>query len=1516
MPGGAQSVPSLRQTRRATSSSAALASRAATGCSSSARQVGLERRRAAGDDRLALGLDAGQQLVHRRDEGLDAVAQQLVGDVVDVDARRAQRVEVRRGVERGGRAAHLGLGGRGLQGRQRHRVHRVGPDEAVDVQRLRVRRVLDAGGGPERALDGAAGLAQRGELLPAVDALERLVGGARVGEARLALQLVVAERGQPLVDLRVDAGDEERRDGVAVERAAVGVAPGHRADVRAHDVLVGRDGEEERHVDVHALVQGLLDRRDPLRRGGDLDHEVRAVDEVPVHAGLLERPVGVVRQARRDLERDVAVEPARLLVDRPQRVGRELDVADGEAAVDLPRGEALLRRGAHVLVVVGGAEDGLLEDRRVRGDAAQRVLVDHPGELAALDHAAADLIQPDAGAGRGQRGEPLVHALRLLDHGAGALGDLLAGDPEVLVHDLRGRRRAEGLHRDHVAMVAHPAVPADRARRLHGDPGLHGRRQDLVAVAAVLLGEAVHARHGDQPYPDAVGLEQLARVVGQVDLGARAHEDHLRLAAVGLVQDVGAALDRVVGHRRRVPHREALAGERERGRPVRLAQRVAPGERGLVEARGPHHVEVGRRPQRHELLDRLVGRAVLPHADRVVREDERRRDPHDRRQADRALHVVAEDQEAGAEGAEPGQRQPVDHGAHRVLADAEVEVAPAVLAGLDAPAAVDERERGGRQVGRAADQLGNLGRRPLDDLLGGLAGGDHAGVRALLRDVGPEAGRQRVAELTLELPGLGLEVLAVGLELLLPALLLLAAAVDGLAEVGERLVGDEERLEARVAVDLLGEPDLLLAERRAVRAVRVLLVRRAGRDVRAHDDQARAVRDLLRRGHRGVELVEADVLVQVLDVPAVGLVAGADVLGEGELRVALDRDVVVVVEADQAAEAEVARERGGLAGDALLQVAVRGDEVRVGVDRRVVALVEAGGEHALAERHADRGGDALAERAGRGLDARDVAVLRMARARRVDLAELLDLVERDVVAGQVQDAVEQHRGVTAGEDEAVAARPVGILRVVLHHPRVEQVGDRGQRHRRPGVAGVRLLDGVHRQGADGVHAQLVQRLLVGTHRHGGSFSRVRLLVFRCEPTEARELSDVRLVSRRGGREHHLMRALLAALVLALPGTAAAAQPARPFGSHPQPLAAGAQQPRVSRAALDRATAAAYDAWAARYLEPGCAPGELRVRAAPGAPAHVVSEGQGYGMVIVALMAGHDPAARVRFDGLARYLLAHPSRGDPRLTAWAQDARCRDVRGADSAADGDLDAAFGLLLADAQWGSDGAVGYRSAALRMLGGIAAEDLHPRTDLPTLGDWTSPAEPRYWRATRPSDWMPDHLRAFAAATGDARWERSRAASLRLARRVAGRRTGLLPDFVVRSRPARAGFLEGPDDGRFSWNACRTPWRLGTEAALYGGGRARAAVRAVSRWARRETGGRVARVRAGYTLRGRPLTRDRSLAFTAPLAVAAMSDPGGRGWLDRLWAHLVAAPPEGYYADSIRLQSMLVVSGNWWVP
>ena len=70
-------------------------------------------------------------------------------------------------------------------------------------------------------------------------------------------------------------------------------------------------------------------------------------------------------------------------------------------------------------------------------------------------------------------------------------------------------------------------------------------------------------------------------------------------------------------------------------------------------------------------------------------------------------------------------------------------------------------------------------------------------------------------------------------------------------------------------------------------------------------------------------------------------------------------------------------ERRGLVADALHEAAVAGD------DERVVVLhvgAEAGAQDALGDRHADRVGEALAERPGGDLDAGGVARLGVARA--------------------------------------------------------------------------------------------------------------------------------------------------------------------------------------------------------------------------------------------------------------------------------------------------------------------------------------------------------------------------------------------------------------------------------------------------------------------------------------------------------------------------------------------------------
>ncbi|MBI0384559.1 beta-glucanase, partial [Streptomyces albiflaviniger] len=204
-----------------------------------------------------------------------------------------------------------------------------------------------------------------------------------------------------------------------------------------------------------------------------------------------------------------------------------------------------------------------------------------------------------------------------------------------------------------------------------------------------------------------------------------------------------------------------------------------------------------------------------------------------------------------------------------------------------------------------------------------------------------------------------------------------------------------------------------------------------------------------------------------------------------------------------------------------------------------------------------------------------------------------------------------------------------------------------------------------------------------------------------------------------------------------------------------------------------------------------------------------------GLVITALMAGADPDAHALFDGILRYVLAHPSVHHPDLHAAQQDAGGRDVGGRDSATDGDLDIAYGLLLADRQWGSGhddyGGHGYdyEALAVRRIDAVMECEVHPTTRLTRLGDWSSG---RYDEVSRTSDWMPDHFRAFRAATGDPRWDEVLDAHLSLAGELRARHapaTGLLPDFVVDTtsgapRPAPGQVLESPHDGDYHWNAC----------------------------------------------------------------------------------------------------------------
>jgi len=398
---------------------------------------------------------------------------------------------------------------------------------------------------------------------------------------------------------------------------------------------------------------------------------------------------------------------------------------------------------------------------------------------------------------------------------------------------------------------------------------------------------------------------------------------------------------------------------------------------------------------------------------------------------------------------------------------------------------------------------------------------------------------------------------------------------------------------------------------------------------------------------------------------------------------------------------------------------------------------------------------------------------------------------------------------------------------------------------------------------------------------------------------------------------------LAAVLAGSPAPASAA--ARPFPYHVT-LAPGVIKPNnLSQAQMDAKISSFYKAWKTNYLR-DLGGGKLWVKYDN--TNSTVSEAHGWGMVLAAIMAD-----RSVFDSMFQYFKVHPSSIAGHLMAWKQtlmNGRMVSVQGVDSATDGDLDIAYGLLLADTQWGSAGTINYKAEALRVMRDILAYDVNQTTWTLTLGDWATGAHADH---TRPSDFMTDHFLAFAkAAPGQAdKWNKIYDGVARIVNyqfNHGSQTTGLMPDFMVRSGtdfiPVSGKYLETIHDGDFSYNACRTPWRLSMTYILEGRTEMLAALKTQASWIRSKTGGIPTNIRAGYYVRNGPngesYVNYHDLAFTAPFAVDAMTGgAASQAWLNSLWSSIAGGDygtQVNYYGDTIRLQVMLTLAGDWWQP
>jgi endo-1,4-beta-D-glucanase Y len=403
---------------------------------------------------------------------------------------------------------------------------------------------------------------------------------------------------------------------------------------------------------------------------------------------------------------------------------------------------------------------------------------------------------------------------------------------------------------------------------------------------------------------------------------------------------------------------------------------------------------------------------------------------------------------------------------------------------------------------------------------------------------------------------------------------------------------------------------------------------------------------------------------------------------------------------------------------------------------------------------------------------------------------------------------------------------------------------------------------------------------------------------------------------------HVRFALVATVAAATAGAgvviatnASAAAESRPFPFHVT-YQVGVL-PSASAASRDAAVKKQYDSWKANYLVHGCASNEYYVstKGDGDAPNNgPVSEGQGYGMNIVPLMAGYDTNAKAEFDGLWQLVKDHR---DPQgMMQWQLDGRtCQyaDSGTPDGATDGDLDIGYGLVLADKQWGGytadakDWLAKFYAANVASDGHLKCEDDGPTTD------------------SRPSDWMLDHLRAFAAYDTAHDWNKVVTKTQNLAQEFVAAYSptaNLLSDFIVNAnttspKPAPANYQENQPDNIVGYNSIRVPWHLGTDALLYGNPVSLSIATHESNSYQTHSGGDPEKVYPHTNLDGTPhSTGDQAEEAGDSVGPSAMA-AGDQAWTDTIWNYLATNPfGDGYFGETIKMLVYLVMAGDYWAP
>ncbi len=295
-----------------------------------------------------------------------------------------------------------------------------------------------------------------------------------------------------------------------------------------------------------------------------------------------------------------------------------------------------------------------------------------------------------------------------------------------------------------------------------------------------------------------------------------------------------------------------------------------------------------------------------------------------------------------------------------------------------------------------------------------------------------------------------------------------------------------------------------------------------------------------------------------------------------------------------------------------------------------------------------------------------------------------------------------------------------------------------------------------------------------------------------------------------------------------------------------------------------------------------------------------SEAMGYGMLIAASMGD-----KTAFDKFLGYVESQGGSGGNLMT-WKPG-------GSGSATDGDVDIAYALLMAEAQWG-----GYQGKADAMIGGIKSGDLAGGSKVNPGNSWDSSFNPSYF--------APSYFRKYGGLDS-----------------LIDSTYGLIETNTGSNFPtdwadwsgngiAPTGDVKSFNVAAYGYDAARVPWRVGLDGCTSEGTRGKALAGTIVDFfaGKYDSGATIDLLKAGWIKSsGNPAAsgegeaapaRDFQGSFIGPIGVGAMAS-GNATVRDRSFRTIMDILDNGafnstYFPSTVGLITALIMSGNFPAP